>query len=142
MRITSPAFQHNQSIPTKYACDGDDVNPPLNIVETPPETKSVVLIVDDPDAPVGTFTHWVIWNIAAAGEIAKNSAPGVEGVNDFGRTGYGGPCPPSGTHRYFFRAFALDTKLDLEPGSEREDVELQMEGHIIANAELVGTYGR
>ncbi len=103
MQLTSPVFEHNANIPAKYTADGDDVNPPLQISDVPEGAESLVLIVDDPDAPVGMWVHWVVWNIPVVSEIYENSVPGVEGMNDFGRTAWGGPAPPSGTHRYFFK---------------------------------------
>ena len=142
LSITSPAFQNNGTIPAKYTCDGDDVNPALSIEGIPGEAKSLVLIVDDPDAPMGTFVHWVVWNIPPKERIEEDSAPGVEGVNDFGKRSYGGPCPPSGTHRYFFKIYALDAKLDLDTNSRKEDVERAMKGHMLARGEIVGLYRR
>jgi Raf kinase inhibitor-like YbhB/YbcL family protein len=142
LTIVSPAFESNKSIPSKYTCDGDDVNPPLNIKGTPEETKSLVLIVDDPDAPMGTWDHWIVWNIPPTNKIEENSVPGTEGLNNFRRHSYGGPCPPSGTHRYFFKVYALDTKLDLNPNSRKKDVEKAMKDHILAKGELVGLYSR
>jgi len=142
LRITSPAFQNNGVIPAKYTCDGDDVNPALNIEGIPREAKSLVLIVDDPDAPMGTWVHWVVWNIPPRERIEENSVPGVEGLNDFRKNSYGGPCPPSGTHRYFFKVYALDAKLDLITNSRKEDVERAMEGHMLAKGEIVGLYRR
>jgi len=142
LRITSPSFQNNGAIPAKYTCDGNDVNPPLNITGIPREAKSLVLIVDDPDAPMGTFVHWVVWNIPPKERIEENSVPGVEGMNDFRKRSYGGPCPPSGTHRYFFKLYALDVKLDLKTNSRKEDVEKAIEGHVLARGEIVGLYRR
>jgi len=135
-------FKNNGFIPQKYTCDGNDVNPPLNIEGVPKETQSLALIVDDPDAPMGTWDHWVVWNIPPAEKIMENSVPGTEGLNDFRRRSYGGPCPPSGTHRYFFKVYALDTRLDLSPSSRKKDVERAMKGHVIAEGELVGLYRR
>jgi len=140
--ITSPAFQNNGLIPTKYTCDGDNVNPPLNIKGTPKETQSLVLIVDDPDAPMGTWDHWIVWNISPTEKIEENSVPGTEGLNDFRRHSYGGPCPPSGIHRYFFKVYALDIKLDLHPNSRKKDIEKVMKGHVLAKGEIVGLYRR
>ena len=140
--VTSTAFENNGAIPSKYTCDGDDVNPPLDIGGLPGGTKSLVLIVDDPDAPRGTWDHWVVWNIAPTERIEENSVPGVEGLNDFQRHSYGGPCPPSGTHRYFFKVYALDVQLNLGAESRKRDVEKAMEGHALATGELVGRYRR
>ena len=145
MRLTSPAFENNQLIPSKYTCDGEDINPPLRIEGVPEETKSLVLIVDDPDAPLGTWDHWIVWNIdPSTSLIEENKVPegAIEGKNDFGKNSYGGPCPPSGTHRYHFKLYALDKKLQLDSSSEREAVEKAMEGHILDWAELIGLYGR
>jgi len=142
LTITSPAFESNKSIPSKYTCDGDDVNPTLNIKGTPEETKSLVLIVDDPDAPMGTWDHWIVWNIPPTNKIEENSVPGTEGLNDFRKHSYGGPCPPSGTHRYFFKVYALNTKLDLNANSRKKDIEKAMKDHILARGELVGRYSR
>src|ERR1700730_16873973 len=118
MKITSPAFQEGGNIPQKFTCDGANVNPALRLEGITADAKSLVLIVDDPDAPGGSFTHWLIWNIdPKASEISEGSAPkGAQGKNDFGKSGYGGPCPPSGTHRYFFKLFALDQPLNLSAG--------------------------
>jgi hypothetical protein len=142
LTITSPAFESKKPIPSQYTCDGDDVNPPLNIKEIPEETKSLVLIVDDPDAPMGTWDHWIVWNIPPTNKIEENSVPGTEGLNDFRKHSYGGPCPPSGTHRYFFKIYALDTKLNLDPNSRKKDVEKAMKNHILAKGELIGLYSR
>ncbi|MEM2942559.1 MAG: YbhB/YbcL family Raf kinase inhibitor-like protein [Candidatus Bathyarchaeia archaeon] len=142
LKITSSAFKSNGPIPKKYTCDGIDVNPPLSIEGLPKQTVSLVLIVDDPDAPRGTWVHWVVWNIPPLRVIQEDSVPGTEGVNDFQRHSYGGPCPPSGTHRYFFKVYALDTKLQLDQNAGKKDVEKAMEGHILAMGELVGLYSR
>lgn len=142
LTITSSAFLHNGNIPKKYTCDGDDVSPPLMIEDIPTGTKSLVLIVDDPDAPIGTFVHWIVWNIPVTETIGEDSVPGVNGVNDFDKRGYGGPCPPSGIHRYFFKVYALDTELNLNTNSRKTDVEKAMKGHILAKGELVGVYKR
>jgi hypothetical protein len=140
--ITSSAFENNKLIPRKYTCDGEDVNPPLGIEEVPEGTKSLVLIVDDPDASMGTWDHWIVWDIPSTNKIGENTVPGVEGLNSFRKHSYGGPCPPSGTHRYFFKVYALDTKLSLNAGSKKGDVENAMKGHILASGELVGLYSR
>lgn len=142
IKITSPAFKNNAPIPKKYTCDGDDINPPLKLEGLPDEAKSIVLIVDDPDAPMGTWDHWIVWNIPPMGEIAENVVPGIEGMNDFQRQSYGGPCPPSGTHRYFFKVYALKEKLDLDTNSRKSNVEKAMEGKILAKGELIGLYNR
>jgi len=140
--ISSPAFKNKKEIPRKYTCDGEDVNPQLDIGGLPEETKSLVLIVDDPDAPKGDWVHWIVWNITPTDKIKENSVPGVEGMNDFRRHSYGGPCPPSGTHRYFFTIYALDTELSLKVHSRKKDLEDAMSGHILAKGELVGLYKR
>ena len=145
MQISSPAFDNNGSIPVKYTCNGEDINPPLVIAEVPEEAQSLVLIVDDPDAPVGNWTHWLMWNIdPSTAEIAENSVSdgAVQGTNSWGRNDYGGPCPPSGTHRYFFKLYALDTKLDLASSADQSDLEKTIEGHSIASAELMGAYSQ
>jgi Raf kinase inhibitor-like YbhB/YbcL family protein len=145
MKITTTAFQQGGNIPSKFTCDGADANPPLRFEGVPAEAKSLALIVDDPDAPGGLFTHWLVWNIdPKTTTVEENSAPsnGVQGKNDFGKSGYGGPCPPSGTHRYFFKIFALDRQLDLAAGSKRAQLDAQMRGHIMAEGELMGGYSR
>jgi Raf kinase inhibitor-like YbhB/YbcL family protein len=141
--ITSPAFQAGGDIPAKFTCNGTNVSPGLQISGVPNEAKSLVLIVDDPDAPRGLFTHWIVWNIdPKTTRVAENSAPagGVQGTNDFGKRNYGGPCPPSGTHRYFFKIFALDTKLDLKPSAHRPELDAAMRGHLLAQGELMARY--
>ena len=144
MKLVSSAFEHNQKIPAKYTCMGEGVNPPLKFVDVPENAKSLVLIVDDPDAPMGTWVHWVVFNIdPKIKEFSENSKPdGVEAVTSFGRTGYGGPCPPSGTHRYFFKLYALDTTLNLLENADKKRVEDAMHVHIIDQAELVGLFSR
>ena len=144
MKITSSAFQQGGNIPSKFTCDGANTNPPLQISDVPPEAKSLVLIVDDPDAPNGLFTHWAVWNISPqTSTIAEGSTPkGVQGTNGFGRSGYGGPCPPSGTHRYYFKVFALDRELDLPFGAKRSQLDAAMKGHVIAQGESMGRYSR
>ena len=145
--IASSAFEEGGDIPVKYTCDGDDVSPPLAWSGIPEGAQSLALIVDDPDAPGGTWVHWVLFNIPAEQEgLPEGVQPGdvgVYGVTDFQERAYGGPCPPSGTrHRYFFRLYALDTTLDLEAGASRQAVDQAMEGHILAEAQLMGMYGR
>lgn len=145
MKISSLAFKNGDLIPPLYTCDGEDKIPPLEISQIPSGTESSALICDDPDSPSGEFTHWIIWNIAAeTAKIKQGEAPAgaIEGINDFGKNGYGGPCPGSGKHRYFFRFFALDTKLNLNPQARKKDLIEAMEGHIIEQAELFGTYER
>jgi Raf kinase inhibitor-like YbhB/YbcL family protein len=144
MKITSSAFHEGGNIPSKFTCDGSDTSPPLQITGIPSEAKSLVLIADDPDAPGGLFTHWLVWNIPPqTNSIAEGSAPkGVHGTNDFGKSGYRGPCPPPGTHRYSFKIFALDRELDLRAGAKRSQVDAAMKGHVIAQGELTGRYER
>ena len=141
LSIKSPAFEHGKLIPKKYSCDGQDINPPLTIEGIPKEAKTLVLAVDDPNAPSGTFDHWIVWNIpASASKIGENTVPGTEGMNGARQQGYMGPCPPSGTHRYFFKVYALDAELSLGASSRKKDVEKAMQGHILAKGELVGLY--
>jgi hypothetical protein len=140
MRLTSPEFKHNGLIPVKFTCQGDDINPPLAIEGAPPEAKTLALIVDDPDAPMGTWVHWVVFDIPPVDRIDAGSIPGRQGMNNFGRTRYGGPCPPFGTHRYFFKLYALDVKLGLPEQTTKEGLEKAMQGHILATAELIGLY--
>lgn len=145
MEIISSAFAHNEAIPSKYTCDGENVNPPLSFSNVPNETKSLVLIVDDPDAPLGTWVHWTVWNMPpTTTEIPEKSVPAgaIEGQTSFGKPGYGGPCPPSGTHRYFFKLYALDTILSLDASSTKEDLEHAMKNHILSQRELIGLYKR
>ena len=144
MKITSSAFHEGGNIPSKFTCDGSDTSPPLQITGVPSEAKSLVLIADDPDAPGGLFTHWLVWNIPPqTNSIAEGSAPkGVQGANDFGKSGYRGPCPPPGTHRYSFKVLALDRELDLRSGAKRGQVDGVMKGHIIAQGQLVGRYAK
>ena len=141
--VKSPTFENNKPIPVKYTCDGADVNPPLPLDGVPEETVTLVLIVDDPDAPMGTFDHWVVWNIPPTTRIIEeNTVPGKEGLSSYRKHAYGGPCPPYGTHRYFFKVYALDTQLDLKLNSTKRDVEKAMKGHVLAEGELVGLYSR
>lgn len=145
MTITSTAFQHQQGIPSKYTCDGADVNPPLFFTDIPKETKNLLLLVDDPDAPSGTWHHWTIYNMSPdTKEIRENSKPssGHEGMTSFGKTGYGGPCPPRGTHGYVFTLYALDTILDLPDNATYNEIQSAMDIHVIDKAQLVGQYSR
>jgi len=143
LSVKSLAFENNKFIPAKYTCDRDDINPPLTIEGIPEGTKTLALIVDDPDCPTGTWDHWIVWNIpATTSKIEEDTVPGTEGMNDFRRRSYGGPCPPSGTHRYFFKVYALDAQLDLSPTSRKRDVEKAMQGHVLAKGELIGLYRR
>lgn len=140
MQITSPAFVNGGFIPRKYTCQGQDVNPPLVIEDIPAGAKSLALIVDDPDAPMGTWVHWVLFDLPLLDRIEEDSVPGKQGINDFGKRDYGGPCPPSGTHRYFFKLYALDKMLDLPEGISKKDLEKAMQGHILDQAQLIGLY--
>ena len=143
--ISSPAFKHHDRIPARYTCDGADISPPLVIENVPAGAKSLALIVDDPDAPRGMWVHWVVWNIGPdTREIKEHQVPAgaAEGLNDFRKQSYGGPCPPSGTHRYFFKLYALDTILALGANAAKGDLERAMKGHILAQTELVGLYAR
>jgi len=142
MKIHSPAFTHEGNIPSDYTCDGADKIPPLEISDIPADAKSLVLIMDDPVAPVGTWDHWIVWNIAPTIKIIDRQPNGVRGKNSWGRTGYGGPCPPSGVHRYFFKLYALDTMLDLPEGSGKSTLLGEMKGHVLAEATLMGKYQR
>jgi len=142
MILQSTAFQENDPIPQKYTCDGEDVNPQLSIDDIPDNAESLVLIVDDPDAPGKTWDHWLVFNIDPVSEIVEDSVPGKQGQNDFDKEEYGGPCPPGGTHRYFFRLYALDTTLDLDDGVSRNELEEAMQDNIVDQAELMGTYTR
>lgn len=149
--LTSTAFANGGGIPTKHTCDGADLSPELNWNNAPAGTRSFALIADDPDAPVGTWTHWTIWNIPANAAVLPEGVPKTaessdgtrQGTNDFKRIGYGGPCPPSGKpHRYFFRLYALDTKLDLKAGAGRSELEHAIKGHVLSQTELMSTYRR
>lgn len=144
MKITSPAFEEGSSIPAKYTCDGDDAIPPLRFEEVPEGAASLALVMDDPDAPRGTWDHWVVWNIpAGTAEIREGNPPkGTFGRNSWGRNDWGGPCPPDREHRYTFRLYALDRTLDLGSGSTKEDLENAMRGHVVAEAQLMGRYDR
>ncbi|RMD46073.1 MAG: YbhB/YbcL family Raf kinase inhibitor-like protein [Aquificota bacterium] len=150
-KITSPAFKYGDFIPVKYTCDGKDLSPPLQWENTPKGTKSFVLIVEDPDAPMGTFTHWIVYDIPALSTgIAEDFPKKIEvkgikqGINDFGRVGYGGPCPPPGKpHRYFFKLFAIDIpSLNLKGGATKSEVIKSLNGHIIGTTQIMGLYRR
>jgi Raf kinase inhibitor-like YbhB/YbcL family protein len=150
MKLQSPAFQQGELIPVKYTCDGMDVSPPLTWTDTPRGTRSLALIADDPDAPRGTWVHWVAWNIPADARALPEGLPKQDsiqsgmkqGTTDFKKVGYGGPCPPSGTHRYFFKLYALDVTLDLPASTTKAALEKAMNGHILQQAELMGKYER
>ncbi len=140
MELTSPEFKNNELMPMRFGYSQDNVNPELNIDGVPSETKSLVLIVDDPDAPRGTWVHWVLYDMPVIDRIEENSAPGTQGITDYKEKRYGGPFPPSGTHRYFFKLYALDKKLGLKEVADKKTVERAMEGHILEEAELIGLY--
>jgi Raf kinase inhibitor-like YbhB/YbcL family protein len=140
MKVYSTAFSHNGHIPPRYTCEGENINPPLEIGNIPEEAKTLAIIVEDHDASKSNFVHWLVWNISPNEAIAEKSNPGISGTNDFGKTGYGGPCPPSGSHRYFFTVFALDIGLDLLIGADKNDLMDAMRGHIVDKAELMGHY--
>lgn len=142
MKLTSPDFENNKMIPRKFTCEGADVNPTLIIEDIPAGTKNLALIVDDPDAPMGTWVHWVVYGIPVVSRIDEDSIPGTQGVNDFRKKDYGGPCPPSGTHRYFFKLYALDKELALGERVDKKALEKAMQGHIVDKAELIGLYKR
>jgi Raf kinase inhibitor-like YbhB/YbcL family protein len=145
MKLTSSAIEQNQPIPAKYTCDGVNHHPPLAFSQVPEGAQSLALVVEDPDAPTKVFTHWLVYDIPPSTQlIPEQEVPrdSTEGVNDFGTRGYKGPCPPSGTHHYYFKLFALDTELALPEGTRKEDVLAKMKGHVIASAELVGTYAK
>lgn len=142
LTISSEAFKDHGNIPTKYTCDGDNINPPLAIGNIPKETKCLALIVDDPDAPIRAWVHWLAWNIPPSKKLKENEIAGDEGINDFGNNHYGGPCPSSGTHKYFFKVYALDDLLDLNPSATKIELEKTMAPHIIGFGELVGLYKR
>lgn len=142
MKILSPEFEENGYIPKKFTCEGKDVSPPLEIKDIPEKAKSLCLIVDDPDAPAKVWVHWVLFNIPIQEKIEENTHPGTQGINDFNKNDYGGPCPPVGTgvHRYFFKLYALNIHLSLKEGASKEQVEKKMEGHILESYELIGLY--
>lgn len=144
MKLTSTAFENGGQIPSRYTCDGEDISPPLEIAEMPAGTESLALVMDDPDAPRGTFDHWIVWNIAPeTKKIPEGKQPsGVAGKNDFGKLAYGGPCPPSGTHTYRFRLYALEIVLNLEEGADKERLQQAMKGYILGEALLEGDYAR
>ena len=140
MKLLSSAFGHEDFIPEKFTCQGKDINPPLAIENIPEGTKSLALIMDDPDAPGRGWVHWVLYDIPVTPEIKESSIPGKEGMNDFGRKHYGGPCPPSGVHRYFFKIYALNRVLDLKGTIDKYSLEDAMEPYILDEAELIGLY--
>jgi len=142
--ITSPAFVQGGTIPEKYTCNGRNISPSLSVKKIPQRAQTIALIVEDPDAPRGTFDHWLVWNIPVSGgslTIEENNAPGTQGSNGMGKNAYMGPCPPSGTHHYHFKVFALDTKLNLKAGSGKNTLIQAMQGHILGTGELIGMFG-
>ena len=150
LEISSTAFSEGEMIPTRYTCDGPDVSPDLSWSGVPDAARSLALICDDPDAPMGTWVHWVLFNIPSNADGLPAEIPSDDalengarhGTNDFGRLGYGGPCPPGGTHRYYFKLYALDTELNLDSGVTKDQLLEAMQGHILAEAQLMGTYKR
>jgi len=140
IQVVSLAFSQGGHIPKKYTCEGENVNPPLEISNLPANTKTLAVIVEDPDAPNGVYDHWIVWNIPPNEPIAENNVPGINGTNSFGAEGYGGPCPPSGSHRYFFKVYAIDSQLDLPPGSNKKALQQAMQGHVLAFGELMARY--
>jgi Raf kinase inhibitor-like YbhB/YbcL family protein len=140
LKISSTAFNHEGLIPSKYSCEGEEVNPPLQIEQIPPAAETLAIIMEDPDAPNGTFDHWLVWNIPPINLIAGDTVPGICGKNGGGKTGYYGPCPPSGIHRYYFYVYALDTELDLEGNADKRALKAAMEGHILAEGVIMGRY--
>lgn len=142
LSISSPAFANNTYIPVKYTCEGKNINPEIIIDNIPKGTRSLVLIMDDPDAPSGTFDHWIMWNIRPQGRIEENTSPGEQGKNSHDENKYFGPCPPKGMHHYHFRIYALDTLLDLSHNTNKRMLQRAMDGHILASGELVGLFGR
>ena len=145
MQLKSSAFSPNGPIPARYTCDGQNINPPLTISEVPETARSLVLICDDPDAPGKTWVHWTVWNIdPKTSDILEGNIPAdaVQGLTDFGAVGYGGPCPPSGTHRYFYKLYALDIDLTLTYQAKKEDIEKAMEGHSLDQTQLIGVYSK
>ena len=149
--ISSPSFQNGKDIPKKFTCDGDDVSPALSWMDPPQGVKSFALIADDPDAPRGTWTHWVLVDLPPSTSNLPEGVPkvgellggGCQGINDFPKIGYGGPCPPPGKpHRYFFKLYALDNKLNLKAGASKQEVEQAMQNHILGKTEVMGKYGR
>ncbi len=140
LSIRSPAFPNEGYIPQRYTCDGENINPPLEIDGIPHEAKSLVLIVEDPDAPGNIFDHWVVWNVRPQRHINENSVPGKVGKNSLGENRYMGPCPPSGTHRYFFKVYALDRMLEVNHDTDKKNVEQEIANHVLAYGEMMGLY--
>jgi len=142
LTVRSIAFSHGGHIPKRYSCEGDNINPPLEAEGIPAETRALAIIVEDHDAPDGIFDHWLVWNIPPHEPIAENNVPGINGRNSFGKTRYDGPCPPSGTHRYFFKLYALDAELNLAEGSDKKTLQKAMRDHVLASGELMAHYSK
>lgn len=142
LTISSTAFQNETDIPARYTCDGEDINPPLTVADMPEEARTLAIIMEDPDAPKGTFTHWLVWNIPVSHHIKEQTNPGISGNNSAGKTGYHGPCPPSGSHRYYFHVYALNDHLDLPVGADRVSLEKSMADHILAQGSIMAHYER
>lgn len=140
LTINSVAFSQDGHIPKKYSCEGENINPPLEVKGIPEGTKTLAIIMEDPDTKQGVFDHWLVWNIPTNEPIAENSVPGISGNNSYNKTGYAAPCPPSGSHRYFFKVYALDASLDLPVGSNKQELQQAMQGHILASGEIMGHY--
>jgi len=140
LTVTSPAFDNGKHIPMKYSCEGSSINPPLRVKGIPARTKSLAIIVEDPDAPQGTVDHWVVWNIRPMPLIDENTGAGRSGRNTKGENKYMGPCPPTGSHRYFFKVYALNTMLELPEGVGKKELEEAMKGHVLSSGTLMGTY--
>ncbi len=140
LRVSSTAFEHEQMIPRKYTCDGINISPPLDIEYIPEAAKCLALVVDDPDAATGMWVHWLVWDMPVTHHIKENEVHGIEGINDFQQQWYGGPCPALGTHRYFFKIYALDALLNLPVTTKKIELEKAMSGHIIGFGELIGWY--
>jgi len=149
IQVTSTAFKEGAAIPRQFTCQGINISPPLEWTATP-QAKTIAIIANDPDAPAGEWTHWLVYNLPAATMGLVENMPaeeklaggGMQGKNDFGKTAYGGPCPPKGTHRYFFKVYALDTELALKPGATKDQLLTAMEGHILAQGQLMGTFAK
>ena len=142
IEVSSPAFKMGEMIPRKYSCEGININPALQLDNIPAKSKSLALIVDDPDAPISTWVHWLVWNIPVSKTIGEDQIPGMEGMNDFQKHHYGGPCPPAGVHRYYFKVYALDCLLDLPDSTRKFQLERELSGHVIGYGELMGLYER
>jgi Raf kinase inhibitor-like YbhB/YbcL family protein len=138
--ISSSAFENEGLIPSKYTCEGEGINPPLDVQNIPDGTQTLAIIVEDPDAPNGTYDHWLVWNVPPQNIIEEDRIPGISGKNGAGKTGYHGPCPPKGYHRYYFHVFALDSSLDLQGGIDKKTLHAAMKPHILAKGTLMGRY--